>query len=147
MAHSKSRDLGERLASSVAMASFNRVVDRGDWGANLARELARADVALKPSEFLAIRAGGARRCASGDDRPQPSGQPAESAQSSWVGGLALGFWLPRFWLNRRKSGRLKAFNGGLADTIMLLANSLRSGSSFLQSVEMVVREDAAANLD
>jgi tight adherence protein B len=52
----------------------------------------------------------------------------------------VGFWLPRFWLGRRKSGRLKAFNGGLADTITLLANSLRAGSSFLQSVEMVVRE-------
>ena len=35
---------------------------------------------------------------------------------------------------------LKAFNTGLADTITLIANALRSGSSFLQAVEMVVRE-------
>ena len=32
-----------------AFANFNRVVERRDWGANLARELARADLALKPS--------------------------------------------------------------------------------------------------
>jgi tight adherence protein B len=57
--------------------------------------------------------------------------------------MVLGFWLPKFWLGRRKSSRLKAFNSGLADTIMLLANSLRAGSSFLQSVEMVVREAQA----
>ena len=55
-------------------------------------------------------------------------------------GVVLGFWLPNFWLGRRKSKRLKAFNSGLADTIMLLANSLRAGSSFLQAVEMIVRE-------
>ena len=29
---------------------------------------------------------------------------------AWLVGLALGFWLPNFWLNRRKSKRLKAFN-------------------------------------
>ena len=47
------------------LASFNRVVEKRDWGSNLARELARADLALKPSEFLAIRAGGHGRRAAG----------------------------------------------------------------------------------
>jgi len=59
---------------------------------------------------------------------------------AWIGGLVVGYWLPKFWLKRRQGKRLKAFNSGLADTIMLIANSLRAGSSFLQSVEMVVRE-------
>jgi tight adherence protein B len=36
--------------------------------------------------------------------------------------------------------RLKAFNGQLADTISLMANSLRSGYSLLQSMELVARE-------
>ena len=48
--------------------------------------------------------------------------------------------LPRFWLGRRKSGRLKSFNKQLPDTITLIANALRAGSSFLQAVELVVRE-------
>jgi len=52
----------------------------------------------------------------------------------------LGRALPRFWLGRRKSGRLGAFNKQLPDTITLLANGLRAGSSFLQAVELVVRE-------
>ena len=63
-----------------------------------------------------------------------------SSPIAWIGGFVVGYWIPKFWLNRRKAKRLKAFNAGLADTIMLLANSLRAGSSFLQSVEMVVRE-------
>ena len=48
--------------------------------------------------------------------------------------------LPRFWLNRRKSSRLNSFNKQLPDTITLIANALRAGSSFLQAIELVVRE-------
>jgi tight adherence protein B len=56
-----------------------------------------------------------------------------------LGGL-MGFMLPRFWLNNRKSSRLRAFNKQLPDTVTLIANALRAGSSFLQSIELVVRE-------
>jgi len=52
----------------------------------------------------------------------------------------LGWWVPRFWVNRRKSKRLQAFNDHLADTITLIANALRAGASFLQAIELVVRE-------
>jgi len=57
-----------------------------------------------------------------------------------LGGLLLGFMAPRIWLGRRKSGRLSAFNKQLPDTITLIANALRAGSSFLQAIELVVRE-------
>ncbi|MEP7361097.1 MAG: type II secretion system F family protein [Chloroflexota bacterium] len=134
-----SRDLGERIASSAALANFNRVIERRDWGTNMARELARADLALKPSEFLAIRAA----ALVGVPLLLISISPIISVFASpiaWIGGLLIGYWLPKFWLNRRKGKRLKAFNSGLSDTIMLLANSLRAGSSFLQALEMIVRE-------
>jgi tight adherence protein B len=133
------RDLSERIASSAALTSFNRVVEKRDWGSNLARELARADLVLKPSEFLAIRVGAML----GVPLVMIILSPFVSVFASpliWIIGVVIGYWVPRFWLNRRKSKRLKAFNGGLADTIMLLANSLRAGSSFLQAVEMIVRE-------
>src|SRR6478672_10029961 len=125
--------LGQRISTSGALTSINRVVDGRDWGANMARELARADLVLKPTEFLAIRVGAI------------VGIPLViialfDNPLLWVVGVGVGFWLPRFWLNRRKGKRLKAFNDNLADTITLLANALRAGSSFLQSIEMVVRE-------
>ena len=133
------RNLSQRLVASAALANFNRVVEKRDWGSNLARELARADLALKPTEFLAIRAGAMLGIPLGMIVLSPFIGLFQSP-ILWVIGFVVGYWLPRFWLNRRKSARLKAFNGGLADTITLLANSLRAGSSFLQSVEMVVRE-------
>ena len=55
-------------------------------------------------------------------------------------GAFIGFFIPRMWLNRRKGSRLNAFNKQLPDTITLLANALRAGSSFLQAIELVVRE-------
>jgi len=130
----------QALAGSRAFTDFNRVVERRDFAANLARELARADLALKPSEFLAIRAASIIGVPMivwvlGATLVPTLGNPI-----AWLVGAVVGWWLPRFYLNHRKGKRLKAFNGALADTITLIANALRSGSSFLQAIEMVVRE-------
>ena len=130
----------QALAGSKAFTDFNRVVERRDFAANLARELARADLALKPSEFLAIRAASIIGVPMivwvlGATLVPTLGNPI-----AWLVGAVVGWWLPRFYLNHRKGKRLKAFNGALADTITLIANALRSGSSFLQAIEMVVRE-------
>jgi tight adherence protein B len=132
-------NLGEMISSSSAMANFNRAVEAKDWAAHISRELARADLALKPSEFLAIRLG----LLLGIPLLMVALSPLIAALANpllWLVGLGIGFLVPRFWLNRRKARRLKAFNSALADTITLLANALRSGSSFLQAIEMVVRE-------
>ncbi|MEO7667052.1 MAG: type II secretion system F family protein, partial [Dehalococcoidia bacterium] len=122
-----------------ALASLNKAVEGRDFGANLARDIARADLKLKVSEYLAIRVA------------TTIGTPVvffllgfviSSLQSPIVliGGVILGFFAPRIWLGRRISGRLGAFNKQLPDTITLVANGLRSGSSFLQAIELVVRE-------
>jgi tight adherence protein B len=131
--------LQEMIASSVALAQLNRVVEQRDFGANLARDIARADLKIKVSEFLMIWAAAI------------VGIPILLLLFSFgikglgnpivlLIGALVGFMLPRFWLGRRKAGRLSAFNKQLPDTITLLANALRAGSSFLQAIELVVRE-------
>ena len=131
--------ISDLIAQSQALANLNKVVEGRDFGANLARELARADLRLKPSEFLFIWLGSI------------IGVPVlmfilgfflQALQSpiALLVGALIGFMLPRFWLNRRKGGRLNAFNKQLPDTITLIANALRAGSSFLQAIELVVRE-------
>jgi len=129
----------EMLAQSATMSQLNKVVEGRDFGANLARDIARADLKLKVGEFLGIWA------------LSIIGIPLLMVLFSLVIptlrnplflmiGALIGFLLPRFWLNRRKAGRLSAFNKQLPDTITLLANALRAGSSFLQAIELVVRE-------
>lgn len=130
----------QALAGSKAFTDFNRVVERRDFAANLARELARADLALKPSEFLAIRFAAIAGIPVAIWLLGATVVPTLGNPIAWLVGAVVGWWLPRFWLGHRKNKRLKAFNGALADTITLIANALRSGSSFLQAIEMVVRE-------
>ena len=84
------------------------------------------------------RRSSACRCHVPGPRLRPAGRSA--TRSSCSIGAVIGFCLPRFWLDRRKSGRLNAFNKQLPDTITLIANALRAGSSFLQAIELVVRE-------
>jgi tight adherence protein B len=131
--------ISDMIAQSQALAQLNKVVEGRDFGANLARELARADLRLKPSEYLAIWGASIVGV--------PLIMLALSVIFPTLGnplalliGALIGFFLPRFWLNRRKNGRLNAFNKQLPDTITLLANALRAGSSFLQAIELVVRE-------
>lgn len=134
--------ISDMLAQSQALASLNKVVEQRDFGANLARELARADLRLKPSEYLFAWAGSIVGV------PVfmfilSFALPALGSPILLVFGLFIGFMLPRFWLGRRKGGRLNSFNKQLPDTITLIANALRAGSSFLQAIEMVVRESRA----
>ena len=59
-----------------------------------------------------------------------------------VGAILLSF-APNLYLVIAARRRLSKFNNQLGDTINLLANSLRSGYSFLQSMELVSREAPA----
>jgi tight adherence protein B len=131
--------VAELISQSEALNSLNRVVERRDFGANLARDIARADLRLKPSEFLFIWAGTTVGIPLLFLLLSPLLPTLGNPLFLLIGGL-IGFFLPRFWLGRRKSGRLNSFNKQLPDTITLIANALRAGSSFLQAIELVVRE-------
>ena len=114
------------LSSDVADKRFSIRVQR---------DLARANLKLRVAEYYYIRIGLALGLALvlGVLRDPLSG----------VIGLFLGYMLPRFYVGRRIGGRLGSFNKQLPDTITLLSNSLRAGSSFLQSIELVSRETPA----
>jgi tight adherence protein B len=113
-------------------ATLSADVEDKRFTTKVQRDLARANLKLRVAEYYYIRIGAS--LALGVIlfvfRDPLSG----------VVGFLLGYMLPRFWVGRRISGRLNAFNKQLPDTITLLSNSLRAGSSFLQSIELVSRE-------
>ena len=132
--------ISDLIAQSAALANLNKAVEQRDFGANLARDIARADLKLKPSEFLMIWAAsiiGIPVAMFALSFVLPALRQPDPAGSSVA---SIGFFIPRMWLARRKNGRLGAFNKQLPDTITLIANALRAGSSFLQAIELVVRE-------
>ena len=105
------------------------------FSSRVARDLARADLRLRVAEYYYIRIGLALGLAA-------VLLLLRDPLSAVVGAL-LGYFLPRMWVGRRIGSRLNSFNKQLPDTITLLSNSLRAGSSFLQSIELVSRESPA----
>ena len=99
------QSIGEKVSQSAALARINKVVEGRDFGANLAREIAAADLKLKVSEYLGIWAG----VTIGTPFVflfLSIGLPALRSPIALLLGLVLGFFLPRFWLGRRKSSQI-----------------------------------------
>ena len=132
--------LRSRLFGGRAATAADRAVEQRDWGANMARELARADLQLRPSEYLAIRVGAVIGAPLVVYLLGATILPPLSNPVARLVAIVLGWGVPRFYVGRRKARRLAAFNNHLADTITLIANALRAGASFLQAIELVVRE-------
>jgi tight adherence protein B len=137
---SQKRSMRELLFGGRTAAAADRAVSRRDWGSSMARDLARADLQLRPSEYLAIRTGAVVGAPIVTYLVGSTVMPGLGNPLALLVALVLGWWVPRFYVNRRKSKRLQAFNDHLADTITLVANALRAGASFLQAIELVVRE-------
>src|SRR5260370_31903 len=119
--------LAKRVEASISGRTF---------AAALQTDLARANLTLTGGEFLIIQVAAA----------------AVIGMLAWlisgalfVGSIfgAMGWFIPKIWLGRRQAGRLKSFNNQLGDTISLMSNSLRSGLSLVQSMEMISREAEA----
>ena len=131
--------LGDLISQSAAISQLNKAVEGRDFGANLARDLARADLKLKVSEYLFIWVGAivgipVFMFLAG------FALPALQNPILLLVGAIVGFFLPRWYVHRRQGKRINQFNKQLPDTITLIANALRAGSSFLQAIELVVRE-------
>jgi tight adherence protein B len=130
---------GEGPAESAVVAGLSRVIERQDLNTRLATDLARADLKMRPAEFLifwAITPIGFVFVAFVLGIVLPGFRNPVALAVSFL----LGLWAPRLYLKRRQSKRLRTFNEQLPGTITLLANSLRAGSSFLQGIELVTRE-------
>jgi len=124
---------------SVIVAGLSRVMEGQDLSARLGTELARADLKLRPAEFVALWILSPFVFVIG---AYLFGFIFSGLQNPIALALVFagGAYFPRWYLGFRQRRRLKAFGTQLPDTITLLANSLRAGSSFLQGIELVTRE-------
>jgi tight adherence protein B len=129
----KERKKGRREIDPFATLSGD--VQDKRFSSKVQRDLARADLRLRVAEYYYIRVGLSLGLA--------AVLLLLRDPLSAVVGAILGYFLPRIWVGRRIGSRLNAFNKQLPDTITLLSNSLRAGSSFLQSIELVSRESPA----
>jgi tight adherence protein B len=124
---------------SPVIAGLARVIQGQDLSTRLSTDIARADLKLRPAEFLfawiaspfvfAFAGYGIGFVLPGFQHPITLALL-----------VAAGAYFPRWYVGYRQRKRLALFGRQLPDIITLLANSLRAGSSFLQGIELVTRE-------
>lgn len=121
-----------------ALEQLDKVVAGSKQGGNIQRDLARADLKLTVAEFIIMKIG----CAlvgAGAGAFIGRASPVAMFTSALVGAVVLSF-VPNLYVNFAAKRRIKAFNSQLGDTITMMANALRGGYSFLQTLDMVGRE-------
>ena len=124
-----SRDIGAPVREWM-----NRRVERSSYGDRISRDLGRADIRLKPGEYvLVIIVSIVLVAAIGYVL---SGQAILMAV---LGGIA-GFFLPGMYVKRQQNHRLQKFSDQLPDMLNLMVNGLRAGYSTMQAMEAVSRE-------
>jgi tight adherence protein B len=113
---------------------ITKQVEKSSWGDRIAKELARADLKLKPGEYIGIMVIAAFLV----------GLVAFMLGGKvWVValiGAVLGAFLPRMYVKREQSRRLIRFDSQLPDMLNLMVNGLRAGYSNLQAMEAISRE-------
>jgi tight adherence protein B len=127
-------DTGGSQAATPMTDWLNKQVEKSSWGDGISKELAQADVKLRPGEYIAtmlIAALGIGIVAW-----------FLGGQNILFGllGAIVGLFLPRLYVNREKGRRLIRFDEQLADMLNLMVNGLRAGYSTLQAMEAVSRE-------
>lgn len=128
----------EEGGRAKTIQTLDDVVAKGERGSKIARDLARADLKLRVVEFIGLKVLSAIFMAFiGMYIGRAS--PEASIVSALVGAI-LGSFIPDIYVGFRAKQRIKAFNSQLGDTITMMANALRGGYSFLQTLDMVSRE-------
>lgn len=126
------------LGDTALAARVEQRVGRQTFGKNAQRKLAQADLKLTLFEYMLIKVA---LSIVGLVVGAYMGRDAAVEQVAFgLVGFAVGFFVVDFYVKFRLGKRTKEFNGQLGDTIGLMANSLRSGYSLLQSMELVSRE-------
>jgi tight adherence protein B len=125
---------GKEPGTSALTDWVNKSVEKSSLGEKMARELARADLKIKPGEYIAlfvitITGGGFIAWILG-------GRDVISA----LIGAVVGIFIPRLYIRRQQTKRLIRFNEQLADMLNLMVNGLRAGFSTMQAMEAISKE-------
>ncbi len=130
--------LSEKERAAPLTEWLNSKVEKSTFGEKISVQLARADLKLKPGEYIALiiiavvfvaflfwYIGG--RGSTG------------SYIFSIIGGI-IGYFLPGMYVKKQQKQRLQKFDEQLPDMLNLMVNGLRAGFSTMQAMEAVSRE-------
>lgn len=128
------QQLPKDMTPPVLTTWLNKQVERSSFGERISKDLARADLKMKPGEFIATQI--IATFGVGFVGWFIGGQSIIVA----IVGAAIGYALPGMYVGRQKSRRLIRFNDQLADMLNLVVNGLRAGFSTTQAMETISKE-------
>ncbi len=127
----------ERIKRTPLTDWVNAKVETSERGERIAKSLARADIKMKPGEYIgliiiaAVVTGFVAFFLGGGGLP---------AILFGLLGAMLGGFLPGMYVKRQQTQRLQKFDNQLGDMLNLMVNGLRAGFSTMQAMEAVSKE-------
>jgi tight adherence protein B len=109
-------------------------VEKSSFGDKIAKDLARADLKLKPGEYVALMVISAFLVGI------LGYFLGKSSLILALAGAVFGLFIPRIFVSGAQKKRLIKFSDQLADMLSLMVNGLRAGYSTLQAMEAVSKE-------
>jgi len=128
-----SRKKDKHAGAKRILANMGTILTPKGMAAKIAGQLAKADIPLKANEFVAI-------------------QFLAVMIAMMIGTVVLrnlaiaivlaiaAYFAPLLWVSIVSAKRKQAFNDQILDTLIMIANGLKAGYSFLQALEMVSKE-------
>lgn len=112
---------GKSIFSSLA---------RGNIGEQLAVQLERADLSIRPGEYVVSRIAIAVFGFAGP----AFFIPGTLGKVAGIVGALIGYNLPKFYLSHRRKSRVAKLNAQLPEALMNISNSLKAGFGLLQAL-------------
>lgn len=122
-----------RSGAKKILANVGSIITPRGMALRIADKLSKADIPLKANEFVAMQFLIVVIAFSF----------GSVVFKNIVIGVALGligYFIPIIWVNIMKKRRAQEFSDQILDTLVMIANGLKAGYSFLQAMEMVSRE-------
>lgn len=123
----------EKARSTPVADYLDKSLGRSNWFESISRDIARADLKLRPTEYVALKIIASMGTAV---------IVAILFSNIIFGGIGLlvGFFLPDLYIKQKQSSRLHQFEAQMADMLNLSVNGLRAGYSIIQALESISKE-------
>jgi tight adherence protein B len=135
----KPKEKEDKAAGSPVSDWINNRVTGSSMGESISRDLARADLKLKPGEFVSATLLAAFGLGLLGYFVIGGGGAVSGPIGALLGG-AVGLFVPRLYVKSQQGKRLVRFNEQLGDMLNLMVNGLRAGYSTMQAMEAVSKE-------
>ena len=100
---------------------------------SVTEQLSRADINLRAAEWMLVRLGSALGFAL-------IGLIRFGLGWQLIATGVLGYFLPRFYLRRRRRKRMRTFDDQLGDTLVMMSNAIKTGYSLAQTIDVVANK-------